>query len=1212
MISIENKKNPNILLFLALLSISLSLIILKVNKSYINHEREIQKLSQATESQSFILTNLVNSVVLKGTLISEKSWEQLNNLFDKNKIICFISVQDSVEYWNSYKINTTELKTLVSDNKVHVAKLSTGWYLYIKKRSDNKTIILLDLIQHENSYNKTYLNFGSNSQNEKYSDLVFTLNKNITPSNIYDNTNDFIQGVIESNESTFHQSTNYLPYSFYILFYLFLSIFLLIKLLKQFKYKPVFGFLLYLTIIAILIVLNYTVLFPLLFSSSTLYISKLINIPLFKSVGDIAVVLLLFLTSSIGVLRIAKSSGKTVTTKLIYASIITIFSFTVIYLLYYVVALLPLSFFTNNIFENGTIVIASGVIIVLNVILYFLYYATSYTTSGLITKYALAISTLSAIILFIVSNIPPQILIVTLLVIYTMPIIRQLFRNVFNDQFLNHIIILILISAITSTIVSISHDNKIDNYQYEIAKSLAQDKDEVFENAYMQINNNLLKDQKLKNIVFADTLVTDNYLQDYITNKYFAKIKNKYKIQITNCGKGELIEIQPEKDIFECSDYFNGVIAEMTVPVFDSVLYRFNSGTEGLYYISKLTLVDKDKNKFHNLYIEFVSSQVPEGYGYTELLIDNKPTTLNLSGYSFAIYVDNHLTYKFGDYKYNTLFKLNDNFKINNYYNYNNFRHYAIQVSPKKFIIVSKEITKTTLKIVIFSIIFIVLSFLSLLIYLLIYSKKVIYLFKLNFKARLQTFIILTLTVTFVLTGITTLIYTKNNNKEVIEKELTEKSNSVLIELQHKLSSVVNLKDQDTEFLHQLLLKFSLVFFSDINLYNAEGELIATSRPEIFNKNLLSNYINPNAYNAIFYQNNLNYITEEKIGSLRYYSAYVPINLNNDKPIGILNLPYFARQNEITKSSTIMLSYLINIYVIIGILGMLIAIIFSRYLTKPLVLLKKSFASVSIDKHNEKIEWNKNDEIGILINEYNLMVDKLEKSSELLRISERESTWREVARQIAHEIKNPLTPMKLNVQYLEKAYESDDPEFGSKIKSISKSLITQIEVLNNVAEMFSDFAKTKSKNYTKVDLKKIIDSSIDLFKSNNRVEIKLSGILNKDELVTFGSEKDILRVITNIIKNAIQSIEKDKKGEIIINAINTENKIIIKIVDNGKGIPDDMQKQIFYPYFTTKTSGTGLGLAIVKNIMNEIGGKVDFTSNSTTGTTFSLVFPKYN
>ena len=237
------------------------------------------------------------------------------------------------------------------------------------------------------------------------------------------------------------------------------------------------------------------------------------------------------------------------------------------------------------------------------------------------------------------------------------------------------------------------------------------------------------------------------------------------------------------------------------------------------------------------------------------------------------------------------------------------------------------------------------------------------------------------------------------------------------------------------------------------------------------------------------------------------------------------------------------------------------------------------------------------------------MVDKLEQSADLLKHSERESAWREVAKQIAHEIKNPLTPMKLNVQYLEKSFKNKDPEFASKIDSISKSLIVQIDTLDNVAEMFSNFAKAKSLEFEEVDLKNILTSSISLFDKKSNISININFGENCDTLITLGFEKDILRVINNLIKNAVQAIENNTSGIIDIIVSHETKYIELSISDNGKGIPDDMKSSIFQPYFTTKTSGTGLGLAIVKNIMNEIGGEVYFKSKIGTGTTFYLKFP---
>jgi nitrogen fixation/metabolism regulation signal transduction histidine kinase len=409
-----------------------------------------------------------------------------------------------------------------------------------------------------------------------------------------------------------------------------------------------------------------------------------------------------------------------------------------------------------------------------------------------------------------------------------------------------------------------------------------------------------------------------------------------------------------------------------------------------------------------------------------------------------------------------------------------------------------------------------------------------------------------------------------------------------------------------------MLRKFSMVFFSDINLYNASGQLMASSRPEIFDKGLLSENINPQAFEELFVDNKLFYLTEEKIGTLTYYSSYVPLILNGNKPSGIISLPYFARQNEVRQSYYQMLFTFVNLFVILGIIGIFIALVLSQVLTKPLQVLQKSLANIRIDKQNEKITWRKNDEIGKLIEEYNRMIDKLEQSAELLKHSERESAWREVARQIAHEIKNPLTPMKLNVQYLEKAYRENDADFGKKIKTISTSLIEQIESLNNVAEMFADFSKSTAQHLTTIDLLAVIHSSVELF--NNNRDVKINVVSQNTNVKTLASAdgNDILRVFNNLLKNSIQSITGSVGGKIDISIKTDQQWHTVIISDNGKGIDDATKSLIFQPYFTTKSGGTGLGLAIVKSIMNGIGGEIEFISEPGKGTVFTLKFKAVN
>jgi nitrogen fixation/metabolism regulation signal transduction histidine kinase len=299
----------------------------------------------------------------------------------------------------------------------------------------------------------------------------------------------------------------------------------------------------------------------------------------------------------------------------------------------------------------------------------------------------------------------------------------------------------------------------------------------------------------------------------------------------------------------------------------------------------------------------------------------------------------------------------------------------------------------------------------------------------------------------------------------------------------------------------------------------------------------------------------------------------------------------------------------LNLFVIAGIIGTFIALFISKVLTKPLVVLQQNLSEIKIDEKNERIDWNADDEIGLLIREYNQMVDKLEQSAELLKHSERESAWREVARQIAHEIKNPLTPMKLNVQYLEKAYRDGDAASNDKIRAISKSLIQQIDTLDKVAEMFSDFATTNVRKLDRVDVIKVIYSAAALFK--NYAQIAIHIYHEEDAYFTKAVDKDLLRAFNNLIKNAVQSLESRPNGKVDITVTKRDSHIEVKITDNGKGIGDEFKSKIFQPYFTTKSGGTGLGLAIVKNIMNEIGGSISFES-SDSGTTFFIKLKSYD
>jgi nitrogen fixation/metabolism regulation signal transduction histidine kinase len=284
----------------------------------------------------------------------------------------------------------------------------------------------------------------------------------------------------------------------------------------------------------------------------------------------------------------------------------------------------------------------------------------------------------------------------------------------------------------------------------------------------------------------------------------------------------------------------------------------------------------------------------------------------------------------------------------------------------------------------------------------------------------------------------------------------------------------------------------------------------------------------------------------------------------------------------------------------------LIAVFISNKIAAPLKFIQESFKKTRLNAKSNLISWNKNDEIGALVNEYNRMLMALQKSAEGLAKSERESAWREMAKQVAHEIKNPLTPMKLGIQHMLRVIDSNQESREEVIKKISSGLIEQIDNLSNIASAFSDFAKMPQAEYEEITIHDLIKNTIVLFKQSDNIKIenRIDTLLPS----VIGDKNQIIRIFNNLFRNAIQSMEAVEDPLIIIDVTKDKEFLILSIKDNGNGIPEELKDKIFVPYFTTKSSGTGLGLAIVKNMMLGMQGDIRFESEENKGTTFFLYF----
>jgi nitrogen fixation/metabolism regulation signal transduction histidine kinase len=462
----------------------------------------------------------------------------------------------------------------------------------------------------------------------------------------------------------------------------------------------------------------------------------------------------------------------------------------------------------------------------------------------------------------------------------------------------------------------------------------------------------------------------------------------------------------------------------------------------------------------------------------------------------------------------------------------------------------------------------------------------------------------------FLIIGGGTIYFTIEQYEDNHVWNVSEKTSSVLVELQHKLGGSDSLgKDMAPEIFYYIM-KFSHVFYSDINVYDLNGRLIAGSRPEIFNRSLQNQLMDPKAYYQMKVKKKARYIHQERIGSMEFASAYVPFRNNRNEHLAYLNLPYFSRQDELSREIWNVIVGIINAYVALIMLGIVLAVFVSAKLTGPLRLISQKIGKVKLGGANEKIRWKGRDEIAGLVEQYNLMIDELAESAELLAKSERETAWREMAKQIAHEIKNPLTPMKLSAQLLLRSWEDEDPDFEAKLRKVSQTLISQIVNLSSIATAFSDFAKMPRPENRPVVIAEVLAKSISLYEDTENTHIQ-THIEGKAEKAQCKADKEqMLSVFNNLLQNAIQAIPEDREGHIQVSMLTEGRDIVIRFKDNGTGIPGEMREKLFQPNFTTKSGGTGLGLAIVKNIISSSGGRIELSSGGNDGAEFTIKLPR--
>ena len=695
--------------------------------------------------------------------------------------------------------------------------------------------------------------------------------------------------------------------------------------------------------------------------------------------------------------------------------------------------------------------------------------------------------------------------------------------------------------------------------------------------------------------------------QSYFNNSYF----NKYLLEIYVCDNDLSLFIEPDNREVPCRPYLEDQIESQGIRVPGTNFYFMDNMNGRISYTARINYPEADKGRGVTIYIDLDSDPLFEGIGFPELLIDKSMARSDIyRKFNYAKYYAGELTDRYGEYNYNYYGNvyLQSDEEFSNL-KQDKFEHLVYRTSEDNYVVVSRKLLTVIDYLISFPYLF-VFYFLCLLLILMLGNRTIRerrFFFDLKFK--IQAAIISIVFISLLVVALVTIYHNVEQYKTRHYNDLNEKMKSIAEEIDNRLENDVEITPEREIWLHRELAKLSDIFRTDINIYGIDGEIIASSRFEIFQRGLVSTKINARANYEVYQNFQISYFQPENIGKLSYLSAYKPIINNFGNHLGVINLPYFIRQDNYSQEITTFIVAFINLYVLLFLASIIAAVFIANQITRPLVVIQENLQKMQLGKHNEPIHYNRKDEIGSLVKEYNKKVDELAVSAELLARSERESAWREMAKQIAHEIKNPLTPMKLNIQYLQRN-KGKDEEYNKYLDRVTATLIEQIDDLSNIATEFSNFAKIPTARNQVFCLADQIQKVIDLYETHNRAGIAFykNGF---GDIEVNADREQLSRAIINLIRNGIQSIPKSEMGKITLQLNRREHMAVISVKDNGSGIPEELREKLFSPSFTTKTSGMGLGLAIVKNIVENFSGKIWFETEMGVGTTFFLEIPVY-
>ena len=743
------------------------------------------------------------------------------------------------------------------------------------------------------------------------------------------------------------------------------------------------------------------------------------------------------------------------------------------------------------------------------------------------------------------------------------------------------------------------------------AETLSNDRNHELEMVLNQIEDLIVEDQNIAAAISNEygSQIIQNRIKEYYLNDF----DDSYDISVS---------LLQERDRMGQALFNEIVDNSMVVTYGGRFLFRYDR--QGLGQYAGVFLYFDRKTGVTRMILQIEPKSNKEGRGYYNILSHFQNTAeVNIPAmYSYAKYMDGHLTTSNGTFPYPNVSDIYEGMLQDGrhiaIYRTEGHVHFIVLTSDGEIVVLSRPQRTGLLYFTSLSYLFLAMTLLSLLIPT---RKTNMKSFKSNyFRTRIGIIIFVSSFLLLSCMAAVSITFVYKRNEQNMFDMMKSRVSTMTSMFDTRIRNAESWRELSTTSFTSRLNDIGNTTKSDITLYTPEGKLFSSTSPEIFESRILGSRMKAEAFQSIRSRSKRFYIMEEDVDGYSYWTIYAPLINNNGKIIAILCAPYTDTDYDFMKESFFHAAIIINVFILLLIISLVITNRIINSMFTPLVEMGKKMSGGSIN-NLEYIIYKREDEISSLVDAYNRMVKDLSDSTRQLAQAERDNAWSQMARQVAHEIKNPLTPIQLEIQRLIRMKQNNNPRWEEKFDQVTAVVLEHIQILADTANEFSTFAKLYTEEPVQMDLDKVLQDQIMIFDNKENIRISYMGLENA---VIMGPKPQLIRVFVNLMTNAVQAVEIQQKEALEKGETPPEGKILIclrhgakdgfydiAIDDNGPGVKEENLDKLFTPNFTTKTGGTGLGLAICRNIVEKCNGEISYQKSfALGGASFIMSLPK--